>query len=81
MYIGLHAKNPLFVSDFNQTCIFSTDFRITLKFNENLSSERRVVPCGRAGGQTSKLVVAFRNFANAPINEVYLSQPETVIPL
>ena len=25
-YIGLHVKNPLFLSDFNETCIFSTVF-------------------------------------------------------
>ena len=27
MYIGLHVKYPLFLSDFNDTCIFSIDFR------------------------------------------------------
>ena len=39
-----------------------------VKFNENLSSGSRVITCGLAGGQTdlTKLVVAFRNFANAP---------------
>jgi hypothetical protein len=26
MYIGLHVKNPVFLSDFNETCIISTDF-------------------------------------------------------
>jgi hypothetical protein len=26
-YIGLHAKRPLFLSDCNETWIFSTDFR------------------------------------------------------
>jgi hypothetical protein len=50
--------------------IFEKYLRIT--FYENLSSGSRVVPCGRAGGwrdrQTdmTKLIVAFRNFANAP---------------
>ena len=28
MYIGLHVKYPLFLSDCNETWIFSTDFRI-----------------------------------------------------
>jgi hypothetical protein len=47
-----------------------------IKFHENPSSGRRVISCGRTdgqkdqwtGGQTdmTKLVVAFRNFANAP---------------
>ena len=27
MYIGLHVKCPLFLSDFNVTLIFSTNFR------------------------------------------------------
>jgi len=27
MYIGLHVKYPLFLSDFNTTWTFSTDFR------------------------------------------------------
>jgi len=27
MYIGLHVKYPLFLSDFNENWIFSTDFR------------------------------------------------------
>jgi len=27
MYIGLHVKYPLFLSDFNETCVLSTDFR------------------------------------------------------
>jgi hypothetical protein len=32
MYVGLHVKYLLFVSDFNQTWIFSTDFRTILKY-------------------------------------------------
>jgi len=39
-----------------------------IKFHKNPSSGGRVVPCGRTDGQTdmTKLIVAFRNFANAP---------------
>jgi len=33
MYIGLHVKYRL-LSDFNGTCIFSTNFREVLKFSE-----------------------------------------------
>jgi len=31
MYVGLYVKYPLFVSDFNETLILSTDFRKILK--------------------------------------------------
>jgi len=31
-YIGLHAKYSLFLSDSNETCIFSTDIRKVLKY-------------------------------------------------
>ena len=39
-----------------------------MKFHENPSSGRRVVPWGQTDGRTNmtKLVVAFRNFVNAP---------------
>jgi len=38
------------------------------KFNENPSSESRVVPCEQIDRPTdmTKLIVAFRDFANAP---------------
>ena len=34
------------------------------KFRENPPGESRVAPCGQTG--VTKLIVAFRNFANAP---------------
>jgi hypothetical protein len=42
-----------------------------VRFNQNPSSGSRVVSCGRTEGQTdmTKLIVAFRNFANAPKNQ------------
>jgi hypothetical protein len=41
-----------------------------IKFHENPSSGSRVVPCGQTDARTDmkKLIVAFRNFANAPKN-------------
>jgi len=42
-----------------------------IKFHENPSNGNRVVPRGRKNRRTdmTKLIVAFRNFANAPKNE------------
>jgi len=69
MYIGLHVEHPLFLFDFNESCIFSADFRKILKYliNENPFSGSRVVPRGRTDGRKDmKLIVACRNFANEP---------------
>ena len=35
-----------------------------IKFNQNASSGSRLIPCGQT--DMTKLIVAFRNFANAP---------------
>jgi hypothetical protein len=67
MYTGLHVKYLLYLSDFNATSIFPTDFRkvlIYIKFNESPSSGSRVFPLGRT--EMTKLIVAFRSFAKAP---------------
>ena len=68
---SLHVRHLLFLSDFSDTRSFSTDFlrkRSDIKFHRNPSSGSRFVPCGRTLGQTdmTKLILAFRNFANAP---------------
>jgi len=51
-----------------------TDFRIILKFHENSSGGRPVIPRGqteRRDADARKLIFAFRNSANA-IKKVYL---------
>jgi len=73
MYIGLHVKYLLFLSDFHKTSLFFTVFEkySNIKFHENPSSGSKVVPCiqmdGRTDGQTdmTKPIVSFRIFANA----------------
>jgi hypothetical protein len=51
---SLHVKYKLFLSEFNGSCIFSTDFlkSIKLKFHQNPFSGSRSVPCGRTDGRT-----------------------------
>jgi len=56
-----------------QIVIFSADCRKSsnIKFHENPFTGSRVVLCELTGRRTdmTKLIVAFRNFANAPKNE------------
>jgi len=69
MYIGLHVKYPLFLPEFNETWIFSKNFRKTQVLN--FVKIRAVgAELFHADGQTdtTKLIVAFRNFAKAPKN-------------
>jgi hypothetical protein len=79
MYMGLHVKYPLFLSDFNDL-EFCRDFRkcSNTKFHEIPSTGNPVDPCGRVEKQTktdmTKLIVAFRNFANAPENYKFHNQ-------
>jgi len=72
MYVDLHVKYPLFLSDPIQTWIFSTYFQK----NTQISNFMKILPMGaelfhvdrRTDGQTdmTKIIVAFRNFTNAP---------------
>jgi len=50
MYISLHAKYPLFLRDFGETWIFSTDFRkkySNIKFHEKSVQWEPSCSCGR----------------------------------
>jgi hypothetical protein len=69
MCIGFRVKYRLFLSDFNDTWIFSTDFqKKIIKFLKIPPSGSRIIPCGRIDRQTdmTKLIIAFLNFAKAP---------------
>ena len=65
----LPGKNPLFLSDFNETPIFSTDLRNILKYQIAWKSVKWEPSCSmRTNRQTemTKLIVAFSNFTKAP---------------
>ena len=75
MSSGIHVKYPLFLSDFNETWIFSTVIRKILKYQISRTVVHWEPSCfmrrdGRTDGWTdlTKLIVAFRNFVNAPTN-------------
>ena len=53
MYIGLHVKYVLLLSNFNETWIFSTDFRKILKYQISWKSELFHVD-GRTDGQVDR---------------------------
>jgi hypothetical protein len=72
MRIGIHAEYPIFLSSSNETRIFQQIFEkySNIIFHEYPSVGSRITLRGRTDGQTDmmKLIVAFRNFANAPKN-------------
>jgi hypothetical protein len=77
MWKRLHVKCPLFLSDFNKTCIFSTEFQ-----KSQISNCIKIRPVGtevfhadrQTGGQTdmTQLIIAFRSFANTPKTRLFV---------
>jgi hypothetical protein len=69
-HVSLHVNYPSFGSDFNENLFFRQIFEKSSnsKFHEDLSSGGRVVPYGRTDKKAymTKLIVAFREFVNAP---------------
>ena len=81
MCTGLHVHYPLFLSDFNETLTFSTDFRKVLKnikFHKNQSVETELFHADRRTDMT-KLVAVFSSFANAPKNRPFSACPSFYI--
>ena len=74
MYIGLHVKYPLFLSDF--TLEFSRQFfekYSNIKFHETRPVGAELFNVDRwTDGHMTRLLVAFRNFGNAPKKCLYI---------
>ena len=68
MYICLHVLYLLFSSHLNDTLIFPTDFRKILKYQISWKYVPMETGLFHADGRTdtTKLIIAFRNFTNAP---------------
>ena len=69
MNIGLHAKNLLLLSEFNENQKLSQEILekySSVKFHKNPSSGSQVVPCGLTEGQTdiTKRIIVFHSFAH-----------------
>jgi hypothetical protein len=69
MYIGLHIKYPLFLSDSNETLIFltHTEQASNIQLHENLSSGNQIVACGQT--DMTNLIAAFCNVMNMAKNK------------
>jgi hypothetical protein len=76
IYIGLPVK---LLSDFNEISRHIFEKNTHIKAHENLRSGSGVVLCGRTDRKTdmTELIVAFRSFANAPVNQQFPSAPFT----
>ena len=72
MYIGVHVKYRLFLSDFNETRTLSTDFRKNLQISNFIKIRPVEAELFHADGRAdmTQQAIAFRSFSTAPKTDV-----------
>jgi len=77
---GRHVKYPLFLSFLMKLEFSPQIFKqcSNIKFNENPSSESRVVPCGRTDRQTDKRTDDGQTYGHDKVNSRFLQFCECV---
>ena len=79
MYIGLHEKYLLFLSDFNEKWLFSKIFQKIIKYKISWKSSQLEPSCSTQTDKT-KLIAAFGNFAQAPKKRKMPDEPSSRAP-
>jgi hypothetical protein len=80
MYIGLHVKYPLFLSDFNETRIFSTDFRKILKYQTSWNSVQWEPSCSMLFAILRTHLKCDR-FSRTSFEQYAIEDQQNIIPL
>jgi len=70
MHTGLRVQNPIFLSNFKETWICETDFRVSSIIQLSRKSVQREPSCMRTDRHMTKPIIALRNFANAPLKQL-----------